>query len=184
MVELTDLPKDLPNGDNMGSIVTQRLIFGRWSDVLQWPDIVEAPATLEDLGQVVGDIIMKDGKSCFTMYGTENTGLLSINLVGETDGISQECTLSLMHPGLRKKLLGFLRNVKNDDLFFLPQDAEGQFYLFGDKFRPAKLIPGEAGGTQGETSGRKGLTLQFLFRTNGLCVYTGDTLNILKVGSV
>lgn len=183
-VDFSDLPKNLINGDNMGGIVTDKIFYGKWDDVLQWPTLAEAPASLDDLGQWTGDIIMKSSKAMYEIYATENTGFVTINSVGEQDGLSMEVAFGFFVPGIDKKTLGFLRNAKNEGMFFLPRDNEGQYYLIGDELRAARMVPGEAGGTGTETSARKGITFNYMYRTNGLCHYSGNVSAIAGLGSV
>lgn len=182
-MDFTDISKNLTNGENMGGIVTKTIIFGKWDDVATWPTAPVAPADVEENGVWVGDVVMSASKRAFTMYATEDTGELALNAVGEMDGVSFEAILNLFHPGMQKKILGFMGAVKNEDLFFIVEDSEGQYYLIGDSNRPAKFVPGEGGGTGKETSARKGFNMQFKYKCNLLRTYVGDVTSLLSVSS-
>ncbi len=177
-VNFIDIDKNLPNGENMGGL-TQQLIYGLWDDVKTWPQPPDNPADVEEYAELVGDLVMKAGKQAFTLYTTDDTSELAINMVGDPDGRSFEMVVNGFNPGLKKKLLGFISVAKNEKLFLIAQDAEGQYFLLGDAVRPAMMQPGETGGTQKETAGRKGMGLSFMYKTNVPRTYIGDVVNIL-----
>jgi hypothetical protein len=181
-VDFVDIDKNLPNGENMGGL-TQTMIFGLWDDVLQWPTAPADPADVEAYAAWTGDVIMKSGKRAFTFYSTDDTAELAINLVGERDGMSFEMVVNVFNPGLKKKLLGFIAAAKNDNLFLIVKDNEGQWYLLGDSNRAAVMQNGEGIGTGKATADRKGANLSFIYKTNVPRVYSGDTTGILTASS-
>lgn len=173
-MEFTDINKNLPNGENMGGI-TQKVYFGFHADVAAWPTKPVAPGTLEANAALTGELVMKAGKRMFEMYITDDTGEFNIEPVGEVDGKSFVEHLVFFHPGLQKKILGFINAAKNDNLVFIVQDAEGQMYLMGDKNRSAVYQGAPDGsGTGKETAGRKGLSAEFTYKTPNVYVYTGS----------
>lgn len=179
-----DIDKNLPNGDNMGG-TRQYLWYGYHKDVKTWP---EPPATtgsitLEANGSYTGNLIMEEGKRLFKMYITDDTGELKMPLVGDTDGQSYEMNLTFFHPGLSKKILGFVNANKNGNLVFIAPDAEGQLYLLGDKDRPCTMVNGEGLGTGKQTKDRKGAGLSFKYKTNNILAYTGPIPDAVSVGS-
>jgi hypothetical protein len=177
MIDFVTIDKNLPNGENMGGLA-QNCIFGYWDDVAQWPTAPANPANIEANGQLTGDVIMKAGKKAFSFYSTEDTSELKTNPVGEVDGKSFEMVLTIFNPGLKKKILGFMNAAKNENLFLIATDSDGQHYLLGDALRAAKFDTGE-GGTGKATSDRKGVTLTFKFKTNNLRVYVGDVTSLV-----
>jgi hypothetical protein len=181
-MDFVNIDKNLPNGENMGGL-TQTIIFGLWDDVAQWPTEPTNPTDVEDYGEWVGDVIMKPGKKAFTFYSTEDTAGLNIEPVGEIDGMSFQETLDVFNPGLKKKLLGFIAAAKNENLFFIAQDSEGQYYLLGDSKRAVKMIAGGSIGTGLKTADRKGAGLKFVFKTNVPRAYIGDVSGLLEVAS-
>lgn len=181
-MDLVNIDKNLTNGENMGGL-TQTVIFGLWDDVAQWPAQAVSPATVEEYAEWVGDVVMKAGKKAFTFYSTDDTSELQINPVGEKDGLSFEMTLSVFNPGLKKKLLGFISAIKNENVFLIAQDNEGQYYLLGDEKRAACMVAGEGIGTGKATADRKGANLKFVFKTNVPRVYVGDVAGLLELAS-
>jgi hypothetical protein len=181
MIDFVNIDKNLPGGENMGGLA-QNCIFGYWNDVQAWPTAPAAPANIEADGVLTGDVIMKAGKRAFTFYSTDDTSELKMNPVGEVDGKSFEMVLTIFNPGLKKKILGFMNAAKNENLFFIVQDSDGQYYLLGDSLRAAKYDSGEVG-TGKATSDRKGVTLTFKFKTNNLRVYEGDVTSLVGGGS-
>lgn len=182
-MEFTDINKNLTNGENMGGIV-QTVYFGLWKDVKTWPTKPENPTGLEENAALTGDIAMKDGKRMFELYITDDTGEFNVEPVGEVDGKSFVMHLNLFHPGLQKKILGFINAAKNDNLVFIVTDAEGQQYLMGDKLRPAVYQGAPDGsGTGKETAARKGMSAEFTYKTPNAYVYEG-TVPLTPAASV
>lgn len=180
-MDFVNIDKNLTNGNNMGGLV-QYCIFGLWDDVAQWPTAPVNPADIEVEGAWVGDLVMKAGKNAFTFYSTDDTSEVKVNPVGETDGKSFEIVLTIFNPGLKAKVLGFMSAAKNENLFFIATDGEGQSYLLGDSLRAAKYDGGE-GGSGKASSDRKGITLTFKFKTNTPRVYAGDKTTLLGESS-
>ena len=169
----TDILKNLPNGENMGGI-GQKVYFGFWKDVVTWPTKPVNPATIEENAELTGDIVMASGTNMFELYITDDTGEFNIESVGEVDGKSFVEHLVFFHPGLQKKILGFMNAAKNDNLFFIVTDSEGQMYLMGDAMRPAVYQGApEGNGTGKETAARKGMSAEFTYKTPNVYVYTG-----------
>ena len=173
-IDFTDILKNLPNGENMGGI-TQQVYFGYWADVATWPTKPTAPTTLELSAALTGDLYMKAGKKLFEMYLTDDTGEFKIDPVGEADGKSFVQHLTLFHPGLQKKILGFINVAKNENLVFIVVDSNGNKYLMGDALRPAVYAGSPDGaGTGKTTAARAGLSAEFTFKTSNLMTYTGS----------
>lgn len=181
-MDFVDIGKNLTNGENMGGLA-QNCIFGLWSDVSAWPTAPVAPLTVEANGEWVGDVVMAAGKRAFTFYSTDDTSELKINPVGEQDGMSFEMELTIFNPGLKKKLLGFISAAKNENLFFIVQDSEGQYVLLGDAKRAVHMTGGDVG-TGKASSDRKGANLIFKFKTNTPRIYVGDVTTLISTGSV
>ncbi len=169
----TDILKNLPNGENMGGI-GQKVYFGFWKDVATWPTKPVNPLTIEENAVLTGDLLMKTSTNMFELYITDDTGEFNIESVGEVDGKSFVEHLVFFHPGLQKKILGFMNAAKNDNLFFIVTDSEGQMYLMGDAMRPAVYQGApEGNGTGKETAARKGMSAEFTYKTPNVYVYTG-----------
>lgn len=170
-----DISKNLGAGnDNMGGL-TQKVYFGLWADVATWPTVPATPATLEEASALTGSVLMKSGKRMFEMYITDDTGEFAIELVGEKDGKSFVKRLRFSHPGLQKKILGFLNSVKNENMVFIAEDNDGQKYLMGDSSRPATLETSPDGiGTSMESAGKRATSLEFSYKCKNVYVYEGD----------
>jgi len=172
-MEFTDINKELNNGQNMGGIA-QIAYFCAWSDVASWPTKPTSPATLEENGTLTGNIVLKTGKKMNSIYITDDTGEYEMESVGEMDGKSFVAHLCLFNPGLKKTLLGFINYAKNENLVFIVKDNDGQFYLMGDDTRAAIYNGAPDGsGTSRETAGRRGISMEFTYKTASLYTYTG-----------
>lgn len=174
MIDFTDIDKNLPNGENMGGLV-QKVYFGYHADVAAFPTKPVTPTTLETASVLTGDLVMKAGKRMFGMYLTDDTGEFKIDSVGEVDGKSFLEHLTLFHPGLQKKILGFINAAKNENLVFIVVDSDGQKYLMGDRLRSAVFAGAPDGvGTGKDAAARKGVSLEFTYKTSNVHVYTGN----------
>jgi hypothetical protein len=175
-ITLIDIDKNLPGGCNPGGIV-QRVFYGFWKDVETWPTKPDLAVvtTLEALAVLTGDIVMKTGKRLWEIYITDDTGEFKCELVGEKDGKSFIEHLSLFHPGLQKTIVGFMNAAKNENLVFIVEDNTGQLYLMGDASRPATLEGSPDGmGTGKETAARRGVSMEFTYKTCNIYIYEGD----------
>lgn len=173
-MDLTDLLKDLPGGNNMGGL-PQKFYIGLHADVQTWPTKPEAPATIEAAAVLTGDIVMKTGKRMFEVYFTDDTGEFKIEPTGELDGKSFIERLSIYHPGLSAKVLGFLNAVKNENLVIIVPDSNNNLYLMGDKLRPAVFSGAPDGiGTGKETGGKRGASMEFTYKTAEALLYEGS----------
>ena len=74
--------------------------------------------TLEKMGELVGDLTLKEGKKMHSFYITDDEGKLDFESVGEKDGKSFSEKLRIYNPGLQSKLLGFVNIAKNESLVF------------------------------------------------------------------
>jgi hypothetical protein len=172
-MDFTNIDKNLNNGQNMGGIA-QVVYYGAWADVESWPTVPSSPATIEENGTLTGNLVMKTGKQLFEMYITDDTGEFEIESVGERDGKSFATHLRLFNPGLKKKLLGFINWAKNENLVFVVKDNDGQYYLMGDDTRPATFEGAPDGaGTGRETAARRGISMEFVYKTANVYTYTG-----------
>ncbi len=173
-MDFTDILKDLKNGENMGGL-PQKVYFGYHRDVKTWPTKAVAPTSIEDASVLVGDVEMLPGKKMFEFYITDDTGEFKFEPVGESDGKSFIAKLSIFHPGLSAKVLGFMNASKNDNLVFIVPDNNGQMYLMGDVLRPATFSASPDGvGTSKETAGRRGASMEFSYKTSNAYIYEGS----------
>ena len=184
MIEFTSIDKNLPNGENMGGIV-QKVYFGYHADVAVFPTKPVTPTTLETASVLTGDLVMKGGKKLFEMYLTDDTGEFKIEPVGELDGKSFVQHLTLFHPGMQKKIIGFINAAKNENLVFVVCDSDGQMYLMGDKLRPAVYVGSPDGfGTGKDTAARKGVSMEFTYKTASAFIYAGSVPLTEASGSI
>jgi hypothetical protein len=173
-MDLTDILKDLRDGENMGGL-PQKVYFGFHADVAAWPAKPAAPINPEEQAVLTGDITMKEGKRLFELYITDDTGELKMEPVGELDGKSFIMRLTLFHPGLSAKVLGFINAAKNENLVFIVPDNNGNQSIMGDALRPATFSGSPDGaGTSKETAGRRGFSMEFTYKTSNLYLYEGS----------
>lgn len=176
-IEFEDINKNLPEGQNMGGL-PQIVYFAPYADVLTWPERPaltgeNAATTLEKMGELIGDLKMKQGKKMYSFYITDDEGKLDFEGVGEKDGKSFVAKLRLYNPGLQSKILGFLNLTKNDNLVFIAPDNNGNYFLLGDSQRPATLDSTDGITTGQKTEERPGVGMIFAYKTANIYRYTG-----------
>jgi len=173
-MNLEAIDKNLDNGSNMGGIA-QYIYIAYHADIATWPTEPANPADISALGELSGDVVCATGKRFFPMYLTDDTGEFKIETVGETDGKSFVMHLSIFHPGLQKKILGFMNATKNENLAIIVVDNEGQQFLMGSPLRPA-IFNGspESNGTGKETAARRGMSFEFIFKCKNVYAYPGS----------
>lgn len=168
-----NIDKNLTNGENMAGIA-QTIYYGLHADVLNWPAKPQNPLTLDAAGKLTGNIEFKPGKCMFKTYLTDDTGEIQFEPVGPKDGKSFVVHLRFFHPGLKSKILGFMNAVKNENMVFIVPDNNGQYFILGDLLRPATYEgAGDGAGTGKETSGSRGIGMEFTYKVSNLYEYTG-----------
>lgn len=156
---------------NMGGLVP-RVVFGYHDDVDVWPDFPDAVDTdngteLSAAGELDSTLAMKTGKRAFELHFTEDTGSFSIAPQGDKGNISFLYTLAFINKRVRSHILGFLNASKNRKMFFLVQDANGKWYLMGDKFRGAMLSPSDGAVTGAASTDPNQVTTTFTYTSPG-----------------
>jgi hypothetical protein len=170
----TDIDKTLADGQNMGGIA-QVVYFGLHSEVSAWPTKPTGAATFALNGALTGDLVMAAGKKLYELYITDDTGEFRIEPVGEKDGKSFVLHLNLFHPGLHEAILGFINASKNENLVFIVPDNNGAKFIMGDALRPATFEgPGDGQGTGKETAARRGIGMEFTYKTANVYQYKGN----------
>lgn len=180
-MELTDINKNLPGGENMGGVT--KVYFGYQEDVATWPTKPLNPLTMEASAILTGSLTMKTGKRMFDIYITDDTGEFNIESVGEVDGKSFVEHLTFFHPGMQQTIISFMNAVKNANMIFVVQDADGNMFLMGDASRAAVYQGSPDGnGTGKSTSDRKGMSAEFTYKTANVYVYKGTVPLTIAVG--
>lgn len=172
--DFTDIEKNLPNGQNMGGI-PQVVYYALHKDVASWP-VRPKPtgSTLEQMGELSGNVVMKAGKAFRKFYVTDDEGKLDFEGVGEKDGKSFVLKLRMYSPGLTGKVMGLLNLIKNESLVFIVPDNNGNHFLLGDELRPAALDSIEAMTTGQKTEERPGVGMIFAYKTANVYRYKGN----------
>jgi len=169
------------DGGNMAGI-RPRIIYGYQEDVSVWPAAPNGsvtPLSLEDAGELTGDVVMKAGTKAFTFDFTEDVGTHGMAIVGEVDALHVDHTLSLTKAKIVAKILGFMNAAMDRKMFFIVTDENETSYLMGDKNRGASMVAGD-GTTTGAGSGDRNQTsLQFKYRARKALVYKGDLEDLL-----
>ena len=177
MANLANLLHD-SGADNIPGI--SAIYYADHGDVLTWPTPTSGDPTaavdFDTLVTIPGDIIMDVGKEFKKIYLTRETGEHRFEQQGEYDGKSFKQVLEFLHPGSKAAVDGFASWAGNANAVFILIDKEGNKFLFGSQYEPAKSqsLTG-TGGMAPED--RKGSTFIFDFNNERNRLYfTGDVL--------
>ena len=133
--------------NNMGGLKV-KLYFGKYDDVATWPTLPDQESqsvTIETLATLTGDITFNTGKCMFEMYGTPGEIELKNTLIGDTDAQSFKQEVSVKHPGLAAKLIGFCAATNNENLVLIVERHNGTKYMVGFEGMPATKASDESG---------------------------------------
>lgn len=140
-MELDDLI--WPNGrDNDGGIASEHY-YALIDDVATWPTVPANPLNFADKATLLGNFVMKPGKTFKRIYCTLEKGELSSTQVGERDGKSYETMGTLHFPGNSAELLGFLEHLKNSNILLVVRELMGTFRVLGGQYLPANIESSE-----------------------------------------
>jgi hypothetical protein len=139
---------------------------------------IPMPLNIGDVGYnyesavtVAEDITFAAGKGFSKITLQSDTGEVKLDLVGNKGNKKTKNSFSFYVPGNAKKLLGFVRTMKNIPMLYLVTERDGQKRLIGDKFNPAYLS--EVAGTTGK-GGEDDKGIQFTIEAFGVpIVYEG-----------
>ncbi len=187
-VNLANIDSNLDCNRGAGGGIIPKVIFGYHEDVATWPvppkPTNDTPVSMEAMGVLVGDVVMKANTRAFEFEFTEDTGDFSIVPQGERDAISFLATLNITKRGISKQLLGFQNAAANRKMFFIVEDSLGNKYLMGDAKRAAYMTSGGAGNTTNKTFTEfNEVALQFTYHTTRAYLYDGDTTDLLTIAS-
>lgn len=178
---------DCAEQDNMGGL-TPKVIFGYWDDVAGWPSLPAglsgAAVALDAAGALDGDVTMKSGVNAYTFEFGEDKGNFTIAPQGEMGSLSMLYTLTIVSARIRKTIFGFLNAVKNKKMFFIVQDANGDYYLMGDSRRAAHLNSGDGAASGTAATDANQTTLKFTFVSPRALQYAGDVVKLLTAVTV
>ncbi|SFC71228.1 hypothetical protein SAMN05421780_108188 [Flexibacter flexilis DSM 6793] len=134
------------NGQNNDAGIQSELCYILASDILVFPKTKpeEQRTSLEDEVTLVGNFVLKPGKSWKKIYCTQQKGSLESEIVGDTDGKSAENPLKIWHPGNKDYLLGFIEKFKNSSMVLLVRELDTTYWrVVGSEGLPAKYESGK-----------------------------------------
>lgn len=109
-------------------------------------------------------VTLKSGCSFISMYTDKNFGELKYTPQGGVNRFFQ-ASLEIFHPGFKRKLLGFLGSMINQDLVIIVKTANGQYHLLGNESRAALIDDGTEASSGKATADNNGATVMFRFDT-------------------
>jgi hypothetical protein len=168
---------------NMGGL--QEEVYGAYaSDIAVWPTLPNLTGTQEQQAVLVGNFVMKPGKSFKRIRTTLDTGGVRSEEQGETDGISYKHMMKFFKSGMNKKDIGYLSVTKNTGMVFVAPNANGVKLICGSKAFPARRQPGGFTDTTETTAGRNGSEVTFFSYGNTPApIYEGTIPGIDDSGS-
>lgn len=171
-VELQDIVEAAEH--NMGGI-QEEIYVAYAADVETWPTLPNLSGTQEQQAALVGDFVMKVGKSFKRIRTTLDTGGVRSEEQGEVDGISYKHMAKFFKSGMNKKDIGFLSVTKNTGLVFVVPNSNGTRLVVGSKAFPARRQTGGFTDTGETTQARNGSEVTFFSYGNTPApVYEGN----------
>lgn len=106
-------------------------------------------------------VTLQSGAEFVEIYCQRNLGELKYTITGSGENRAVRATLEVVHPGMRKRLMGFLALFSNREVLLLCQLANGDWHMIGDRDRGAALADGTEA-TSGRTPGdQNGATMMW-----------------------
>jgi hypothetical protein len=147
--------------------------YGFVADADVIPEVPTAPATLDAVSVIAGNIVMKAGKYMYPMYGTLEKLNLKGEGQGERDGRSAKVTANWFIPGHTAQNLGAARHFPKRRMFFVLIDHESHKRLVGNSYFPAEVKASDDTGTA--VADLKGVTYEISTYSDGPApIYTGE----------
>ena len=115
-------------------------------------------------------ITLKAGCSFINVYADKNLGELKYTPTGGVNKYFQ-ASLEIFHPGFKRKLLGFLGSMINQDLVLIVKANNGLYHLLGNENRGALLDEGTEATSGKATADNNGATMVFRFDTPSPAVF-------------
>lgn len=137
-IEIEDLLKT-SGQDNDGGLGVF-CYYARHKDIKTWPAVVAAPATYKERVTADGDFVFETG-ACFKRFqNTLEKSSLESQGVGERDSRSAENLYNIQHPGNKESVIGWLEEMKNEDLVVVVVDvASNTKRILGSEHLPASF---------------------------------------------
>lgn len=162
------------NAEVQAGVSEVGVYYAKHSDALVIPEplkIGAVGANFETVVTVAEDITFTAGKGFGKIVIQSDTGEVLVALVGNKGNKKTKNSFSFYVGSNAKKLLGFVRTMKNIPMIFLVTERDGQMRQIGDKFNPAYLS--EVAGTTGK-GGEDDKGIQFTIESFGVpIVYEG-----------
>ena len=106
------------------------------------------------------------GKGFAKLYCAKDLGELKYTVQGAAVGSrSLKAHLEVFHPNMKKKLLGFLGTMINQELILVVVQNNGEIHLLGDLERGAEIADGVEATSGKAVTDQNGATLQFEWDT-------------------
>ncbi len=106
------------------------------------------------------------GKGFAKLYCAKDLGEIKYAVQGAGVGSrSLKATLEVFNPGMKRKLLGFLGTMINQELIIVAVQNNGEIHLMGDLERGAEIADGVEATSGKAVTDQNGATLQFEWDT-------------------
>lgn len=159
------------------------MLFFLHEDVESWPVI--DPAT----GIIITELILKSGKSFYSIKGVENDRLFEENSKRGSGGLYHEVSVNCKIGGNDNNITLTLGRLQHHQFGLLVKDRNGERRLIGDPDSGAQI---DFNYTSGDWSDQRGRQVKWLWNstqpvpiydfqipTSGVAIITEDGLNIL-----
>lgn len=177
-VQLADLEEAIgcADIDNVGGI-KMKFQIGFADDVRSWPSLPEpsggSSLSLLQAGQWDGALEMGNAALLHTVYFTDETGVFTITMQGESGCESYLYQLDVSRAKMEATVFGLENALRGRKLVIIVEDKNGTKYLMGDAKCPARMVAADASTTGTAVTDKNNVPLRFQYSCPRKLVYVG-----------
>ena len=133
------------SGSKKGAGIKRRIYFGLVDQVETWPTENASPSTYEELATLTAAVAMSSGNQMYYFDATiRKSSLQSMSAGGRGSKVAKN-KLEIIRAAMTAAVVGFIMQHKNDEMFFIVNDLEGQPIFIGEEDLPAMVEEFELG---------------------------------------
>ncbi|MCQ2257595.1 MAG: hypothetical protein MJZ41_06325 [Bacteroidaceae bacterium] len=184
-VDLADIMEAVScaDSDNIAG-VAQEIEIGFHEDVTSYPDKPSSSSgamSMEDAGELDGDLTIKSGAKTCKFTFTDGTGEFTMTEQGEAGGENVLYKATFERAKMSSAVFGFLNATRGRKLWAVVTDKNGTKYLLGDDVNHAKRVAADAATTGTDSASdvnKVPVSIEYVGARH--LVFTG---NVIKAGA-
>ena len=153
--EADSLYQDLPFCSGKKSLPGVRgYVFGiSKRDILVYPKMPAAPASLAEKAKYVGDFVLAADKKWHRIGMIPNEGQIQVESQGTYGSKTFKCTGTIVIPGTEEEATGYIAEANNDEMIYLFVQRNGKARMIGSEaFTPELSLSQDSGKAATDTN--------------------------------